>query len=51
MAKTINCDCGKMLARCENGVLWLWCKQCKKEVPYVLVPAGGGMFTLKPKTK
>lgn len=52
MAKKINCACGKMLARCdENGVLWLWCKQCRKEVPYILIPTGNGIFTLQPKTK
>ena len=51
MAKKVNCACGKMLARYENGVLFLWCKSCKKEVPYVLIPSGNGILTLEPKTK
>lgn len=28
----IKCKCEKMLARYENGVLYLWCKSCKKEI-------------------
>ena len=47
--KKIGCACGKMLARMENGVLFLWCKECRKEIPYVLIPAGNGTFTLKRK--
>lgn len=49
--KKVECACGKMLARIENGVLLLWCKSCRKEVPYVLVPTGNGAFALRPKTK
>lgn len=30
----INCECGKMLARWDNGTLYLWCKSCKKEVAF-----------------
>lgn len=30
--KPVKCSCGKLLARYENGVLYLWCKECKKEI-------------------
>jgi hypothetical protein len=40
-----------MLARMEDGVLYLWCKNCRKEVAYELVPTGNGIFTLRAKTK
>lgn len=50
-SKKIECACGKMLARMEDGVLFMWCKSCRKEVAYVLIPTGNGIFTLKPKTK
>lgn len=30
--KPIKCDCGKLLARERNGKIFVWCKQCKKEV-------------------
>lgn len=47
----IECACGKMLARMEDGVLYLWCKSCRKEVAYELVPTGNGIYTLRAKTK
>jgi len=28
----IKCECGKLLARYENGKIILYCKRCKKEV-------------------
>lgn len=28
----INCECGKLLARYEEGKIVLYCKRCKKEV-------------------
>ena len=33
--KQIKCECGKMIARIsEDGkILFLWCKNCKKEIP------------------
>ncbi len=49
--KKIECACGKMLARMDGGVLYMWCKHCKKEVAYELIPTGNGTFTLKPKSK
>lgn len=45
--KKISCACEKMLARMENGMIYLWCKNCRKEIPFVLVPTGSGTFTLK----
>lgn len=40
-----------MLARMEDGVIFMWCKNCKKEIAYELIPTGKGVFTLRPKTK
>ena len=37
----IGCACGKMLYREENGVYYFWCKNCKKEIPFVFVDANG----------
>ncbi|MBQ4353615.1 MAG: hypothetical protein IJC71_01840 [Clostridia bacterium] len=37
----IDCSCGKMLYREENGVFWFWCKSCWKEVPFVFVDESG----------
>ena len=31
----IKCNCGKMLARFENGRLYLWCKSCRREIEYI----------------
>lgn len=28
----IKCECGKLLARYEDGKIFLYCKRCKKEV-------------------
>lgn len=28
----IKCGCGKLLARYDKGILYLWCKGCKKEI-------------------
>lgn len=33
MGKKLRCDCGKWVARLdENGDIYVWCKNCKKEV-------------------
>lgn len=32
MEKTICCDCGKMTAKLKDGKVYVWCKNCKKEV-------------------
>lgn len=37
----IGCSCGKMLALENGGVLYLWCKSCKKEVPFAVVVENG----------
>lgn len=34
--KPIRCDCGKLVARQRDGVLYVWCKECRKEVPIVI---------------
>lgn len=28
----IICDCGKLIAREKNGRLYVWCKNCKREI-------------------
>ena len=33
----IRCDCGKLLAHEKDGKIYVWCKQCKKEVEVVVV--------------
>ena len=33
----IMCDCGKLLAREINGKIYVWCKQCKREIEIVIV--------------
>lgn len=42
----IRCGCGKRVARYENGVIYLWCKSCKKEVAYPLHTIPGVPATL-----
>lgn len=33
MIKKLRCDCGRWVARVdENGDIFVWCKNCKKEV-------------------
>lgn len=35
--KEIHCNCGKLLAKIDNdGIIYVWCKSCKKEVPIKL---------------
>ncbi len=29
----VHCDCGKLLAKIKDGKIYVWCKNCKKEVP------------------
>lgn len=30
--KPIKCDCGKIIAYYKDGKIYLWCKQCKREI-------------------
>lgn len=33
MSKKLRCDCGKWVARLDDtGNVFVWCKNCKKEV-------------------
>ncbi len=33
-SKDIKCDCcNKIIAKEKDGVIYLWCKHCKKEIP------------------
>ena len=33
MGKKLRCDCGKWIARLDDdGFIYVWCKNCKKEV-------------------
>ena len=45
----IDCSCGKMLFREENGVYYFWCKNCKKEIPFEFVDASGKPVKAVPK--
>ena len=30
--RKIKCDCGKLIAVERDGKIFVWCKQCKKEI-------------------
>ena len=34
----VKCDCGKLIARERDGVLYVWCKRCGKEVAIKKLP-------------
>jgi hypothetical protein len=36
MPRKLGCSCGKLLAKEENGVLYLWCKECRQQVPFAV---------------
>lgn len=36
--KDIKCQCGKLIGKWRNGKLYLYCKQCKKEVEVTFEP-------------
>lgn len=37
--KEIRCKCGKMVAKIhENGKIYVWCKECRKEVELEVEP-------------
>ena len=39
MEKEIRCKCGKMVAKIhENGKIYVWCKECRKEVELEVEP-------------
>lgn len=42
----VRCGCGKRVARYEDGVIYLWCKSCKKEVAYPIHSIPGFPATL-----
>lgn len=44
----ILCSCGKMLARRDGGIIWLWCKSCKKEEPFRIKKDADGNINLVP---
>lgn len=33
----IKCKCGKLLAKYDNGIIYLYCKSCKKEIPIKII--------------
>ena len=35
--RPIKCDCGKLLAKERDGKIYIWCKQCKKEVELKII--------------
>lgn len=39
MEKEIHCSCGKLLAkRHSDGKIYVWCKECRKEVELEVEP-------------
>lgn len=36
LSKPIKCDCGKLIAKERDGKIYVWCKQCHKEVELVV---------------
>lgn len=32
--KPVKCDCGQIIAYMKNGKLMLYCKHCKKQIPF-----------------
>ncbi len=32
----IKCDCGKIIAYVKNGKLFLYCKNCKRQIPIMI---------------
>lgn len=39
--KEIHCSCGKLLAkRHSDGKIYVWCKECRKEVELEIDPYG-----------
>ena len=32
MEKPIKCSCGKLIAKERDGKIYLWCKNCRREV-------------------
>ena len=36
MPQKLGCSCGKLLAKEENGILYLWCKECRRQIPFAV---------------
>ena len=36
--KPVKCDCGQIIAYRKDGKLMLYCKKCKRQIPYTLEP-------------
>lgn len=34
----VHCDCGQVIAYMKNGKLMLYCKKCKRQIPFVIAP-------------
>lgn len=34
----IRCNCGKIVAYNRNGRIEVYCKECKKQIPVVILP-------------
>lgn len=30
----VKCDCGQIIAYRKEGILMLYCKKCKRQIPY-----------------
>lgn len=34
----VRCDCGQIIAYKKDGKLMLYCKKCKRQIPYTIEP-------------
>lgn len=34
--KPVRCDCGQLIAYYKNGNLMIYCKKCKKQIPFTI---------------
>lgn len=34
--RRIKCECGKLIATERDRVIYVWCKECRKEVPITI---------------
>ena len=36
--KPVKCTCGQLIAYKKDGKLMLYCKKCKRQIPFVVEP-------------
>lgn len=45
----LKCDCGKLIARFDGERLYLWCKNCKREIPLEPTKKANGTIEYVPR--